>query len=97
MRIMKILLIHLGRRMIREDSAEDNGLQIRDGVLNPEQKTETWYQFRDYRSENTQVLRMLEMAKRISLTDYRVLIQERKFWLRRSITIPVDAEMHLSR
>ena len=45
---------------------------------------------------------MLEMAKRISLTDYRVLIQgrqeqERKFWLRRSITIPVDAEMHLSR
>lgn len=70
-----LTLIHLGRRMIREDSAEDNGLQIRDGVLNPEQKTETWYQFRDYRSENTQVLRMLEMAKRISLTDYRVLIQ----------------------
>ena len=43
-----LTLIHLGRRMIREDSAEDNGLQIRDGVLNPEQKTETWYQFRDY-------------------------------------------------
>ena len=33
-----LTLIHLGRRMIREDSAEDNGLQIRDGVLNPEQK-----------------------------------------------------------
>lgn len=33
------------------------------------------YQFQDYRSVNKEVLQMLETAKRISQTEYRVLIQ----------------------
>lgn len=34
-----------------------------------------YYRFNDYRSANPQVLRMLETARRVSLTEYHVLIQ----------------------
>ncbi len=70
-----LTLIHLGRRVLYEEQEADNGLRTSAGAQNIGQETETWYQFRDYRSENSQVLRMVETARRISLTDYRVLIQ----------------------
>ena len=72
-----LTLIHLGRRQISEHNggAEDHKAGKEAGNGNPEQEMETWYQFRDYRSQNSQVLHMIETARRISLTDYRVLIQ----------------------
>ena len=72
-----LTLIHLGRRQISEHNAgaEDHKTRKEAGHRNPEQEMETWYQFRDYRSQNSQVLHMIETARRISLTDYRVLIQ----------------------
>ena len=69
----KLTLIHLGgnHRQEQTPAPELSGPQ----ESSEEKKGETWYQFRDYRSVNSQVLRILETARRISLTDYRVLIQ----------------------
>lgn len=71
----KLTLIHLGGNRRTKNSVPE--LYEPEGSEEPEEekKRGTWYQFRDYRSANSQVLKMLEIARRISLTDYRVLIQ----------------------
>lgn len=56
-----LVLIHIGRDFGSEDSRLDS--QSR------------YYRFHDYRTVNKEALRMLETARRISLTDYHVLIQ----------------------
>ena len=69
----KLTLLHLGRNRKIDTGSKPESREPKEGE--EEKKHETWYQFRDYRSANSQVLRMIETARRISLTDYRVLIQ----------------------
>ena len=56
-----LVLIHIGR----DFSAQD--------VIKESQSR--YYRFHDYRTANSEALRMLETARRISLTDYHVLLQ----------------------
>lgn len=55
-----LVLIHIGR----DYGAEDKGIDLQG----------RYYRFHDYRTANKEALRMVETARRISLTDYNVLI-----------------------
>ena len=61
----KLVLLHIERRMTGEDEKPANGIR----------SERQYYRFNDYRSMNSQVLRMLETARRASLTEYCVLLQ----------------------
>ena len=59
-----------------------------------------YFRFDDYRTANSRSLRMVEAARRISLTDYRVLISgepgtEERCWPRPSTIIPGEVQSPL--
>ena len=63
-----MFLIHSGKHM---ELYETGGPSVEEG----REASRPVYQFSDYHTEDEQTLKMLETARRISLTDYSVLIQ----------------------
>lgn len=72
----KMTMIHFGAgtgKNREEPAIAGSFVAIPPPVSSPRERP--YYRFSDYRSANERVIRMLETAKRISLTDYHVLIQ----------------------